>query len=73
MRSASNCARDATIGRAVLTVLDWDHNAYYHRLLLRQLPQKCNRVLDVGAERDRSQLGWPNELIRLMPSTAQRR
>jgi SAM-dependent methyltransferase len=29
-------------------VLDWDHNAYYHRLLLRQLPQCCQRVLDVG-------------------------
>jgi SAM-dependent methyltransferase len=29
-------------------VLDWHHNAYYHRLLLRQLPQRCQRVLDVG-------------------------
>jgi SAM-dependent methyltransferase len=29
-------------------VLDWDHNAYYHRLLLRQMPQPCRRVLDVG-------------------------
>jgi SAM-dependent methyltransferase len=29
-------------------VLDWDHNAYYHRLLLAQLPQRCNRVLDIG-------------------------
>ena len=29
-------------------MLDWDHNAYYHRLLLRQLPQRCHRVLDVG-------------------------
>lgn len=28
--------------------LDWDHNAYYHRLLLRQLPVPCTRVLDVG-------------------------
>jgi SAM-dependent methyltransferase len=28
--------------------LDWDHNAYYHRLLLRQLPRTCERVLDVG-------------------------
>lgn len=27
---------------------DWDHNAYYHRLLLRQLPSRCERVLDVG-------------------------
>lgn len=29
-------------------MLDWDHNAYYHRLLLRQMPQHCRRVLDVG-------------------------
>jgi 2-polyprenyl-3-methyl-5-hydroxy-6-metoxy-1,4-benzoquinol methylase len=29
-------------------VLDWDHNAYYQRLILRHLPQSCNRVLDVG-------------------------
>jgi SAM-dependent methyltransferase len=29
-------------------VLDWNHNAYYHRLLLDQLPQHCRRVLDVG-------------------------
>ncbi|MGH3631883.1 MAG: class I SAM-dependent methyltransferase [Sciscionella sp.] len=28
--------------------LDWDHNAYYYRLLLRQLPQPCRRALDVG-------------------------
>jgi SAM-dependent methyltransferase len=26
----------------------WSHNAYYHRLLLRQLPRPCHRVLDVG-------------------------
>ena len=30
------------------TVLDWDHNAFYHRLLLGQLPPHCHRVLDVG-------------------------
>jgi SAM-dependent methyltransferase len=29
-------------------VFDWDHNAYYWRLLLRQLPTRCGRVLDVG-------------------------
>lgn len=29
-------------------MLDWDHNTYYHRLLLGQLPQRCHRVLDVG-------------------------
>lgn len=28
--------------------LAWDHNAYYHGLLLRQLPADCQRVLDVG-------------------------
>src|SRR5260370_27285225 len=29
-------------------LLDWDHNAYYHRLLMRQMPSPCTRVLDVG-------------------------
>jgi SAM-dependent methyltransferase len=29
-------------------VLDWDHNTYYHRALLRRLPRHCRRVLDVG-------------------------
>ncbi len=28
--------------------LTWDHNAYYQRLLLNQLPPRCGRVLDVG-------------------------
>ncbi len=27
---------------------DWDHNAYYHPLLLRQLPRRCGHVLDAG-------------------------
>lgn len=27
---------------------EWDHNAYYHRLLLRQLPPRFGRALDVG-------------------------
>jgi len=31
-----------------VSVLAWDHNAYYHRLLLRHLPTPCGRVLDVG-------------------------
>lgn len=31
-----------------MAVLDWDHNAYYHRLLLRQMPRPCRRALDVG-------------------------
>ncbi|WP_285033829.1 class I SAM-dependent methyltransferase [Mycolicibacterium sp. lyk4-40-TYG-92] len=29
-------------------MLDWDHNAYYQRLLLQHLPPRCQRVLDVG-------------------------
>lgn len=29
-------------------MLDWDHNAYYHRLLLRHLPQHCHKLLEVG-------------------------
>lgn len=29
-------------------MLDWNHNAYYHRLLLGHLPPRCERVLDVG-------------------------
>jgi ubiquinone/menaquinone biosynthesis C-methylase UbiE len=28
--------------------LNWDHNAYYQRVLLNQLPRRCGRVLDVG-------------------------
>jgi SAM-dependent methyltransferase len=28
--------------------LEWDHNAYYQRLLLSQLPRRCGPVLDVG-------------------------
>jgi 2-polyprenyl-3-methyl-5-hydroxy-6-metoxy-1,4-benzoquinol methylase len=31
-----------------VAVPDWDHNAYYQRLLLRQMPQPGFRVLDVG-------------------------
>jgi SAM-dependent methyltransferase len=31
-----------------MNALDWDHNTYYHRLLLRHLPRPCTRVLDVG-------------------------
>jgi len=27
---------------------DWDHNAWYHRLLLREVPDGAQRVLDVG-------------------------
>jgi ubiquinone/menaquinone biosynthesis C-methylase UbiE len=28
--------------------LAWDHNAYYQRVPLNQLPRRCERVLDVG-------------------------
>ena len=31
-----------------MSKLDWSHNAYYHRFLVRQLPSPCARVLDVG-------------------------
>jgi hypothetical protein len=24
-----------------MTLLDWDHNAYYHRLLMQQLPREA--------------------------------
>jgi SAM-dependent methyltransferase len=27
----------------------WDHNAHYHRWILRQLPRRFNRALDVGS------------------------
>jgi SAM-dependent methyltransferase len=27
---------------------DWDHNAWYHRVLLRRIPAGAQRVLDVG-------------------------
>jgi SAM-dependent methyltransferase len=42
-------------------LLDWDHNAYYHRLLMRQLPSPCTRVLDVGCGAG----GFAAELARL--------
>ena len=29
-------------------MLAWDHNAHYHRLLLREVPPDARRVLDVG-------------------------
>lgn len=28
--------------------LAWDHNAFYQRTLLNQLPRRCGRILDVG-------------------------
>jgi len=27
----------------------WDHNAHFHRWILRQLPARCDRALDVGS------------------------
>ena len=27
----------------------WDHNAYYHRWILRQLPPRFGRALDAGS------------------------
>ncbi len=33
---------------ADVRALAWDHNAYYHRLLLRHLPANCHHALDVG-------------------------
>jgi ubiquinone/menaquinone biosynthesis C-methylase UbiE len=31
-----------------MSVLDWDHNGYYHGMLLKHLPRQCDQVLDVG-------------------------
>ena len=31
-----------------MSLTDWDHNAVYHRLLVRQIPSGAERVLDVG-------------------------
>lgn len=31
-----------------MSKLNWSHNAYYQRFLMRQLPNPCTRVLDVG-------------------------
>ncbi|MEV6136945.1 class I SAM-dependent methyltransferase [Nocardia sp. NPDC051990] len=31
-----------------MSKLNWSHNAYYQRFLMRQLPTPCARVLDVG-------------------------
>ncbi|MBQ1160950.1 class I SAM-dependent methyltransferase [Streptomyces sp. A73] len=45
-----------TLPNRVLDALDrfnaahpWDHNAHYHRWILRQLPRRFGRALDVGA------------------------
>jgi SAM-dependent methyltransferase len=39
---------DVTLARVSASRLAWDHNAYYQRLLLSQLPRRCGRVLEVG-------------------------
>jgi len=31
-----------------MSLLSWDHNAYYQPLLLQELPARCERILDVG-------------------------
>lgn len=31
-----------------MRLTDWDHNRWYHRLLLREVPADAQRVLDVG-------------------------
>jgi SAM-dependent methyltransferase len=31
-----------------MSLTDWNHNTWYHRLLLRQVPAGAQRVLDVG-------------------------
>ncbi|MGG2464887.1 class I SAM-dependent methyltransferase [Streptomyces sp. RGM 3693] len=31
------------------TAHPWDHNAHYHRWILRQLPRHCDTALDVGS------------------------
>jgi SAM-dependent methyltransferase len=39
----AGCARIA-----IVINVAWDHNSYYHEHLLRALPARCGRVLDVG-------------------------
>jgi SAM-dependent methyltransferase len=40
----------AAASAKIATVINvaWDHNSYYHERLLRALPPRCGRVLDVG-------------------------
>jgi SAM-dependent methyltransferase len=40
----------------------WDHNAHYHRWILRQLPRRFNRALDIGS--------GSGDLARLLASRA---
>ncbi|MFD0344760.1 class I SAM-dependent methyltransferase [Streptomyces sp. NPDC127117] len=41
----------------------WDHNAHYHRWILRRLPERFNRALDVGS--------GSGDLARLLASRAE--
>src|SRR5216683_1360359 len=43
LRIAAGCARIASVINAA-----WDHNSYYHERLLRALPARCGRLIDVG-------------------------
>jgi SAM-dependent methyltransferase len=42
--------RDGDWKRRITSVINlaWDHNSHYHERLLRALPARCGRVLDVG-------------------------
>ncbi len=33
---------------ALLPGAGWDHNAHYHEYLLRQVPERCRRALEIG-------------------------
>ncbi len=33
---------------ATISGVDWSHNSHYHAALLREVPPRCSRALDVG-------------------------
>lgn len=47
-RAAGSSEREVGPSPNLEKVLPWDHNAYYHRTLLRRIPAHSARVLDVG-------------------------